>query len=188
MGQWKEISLSLKLFFNNFFRTHHQVWDTAKAARLEQNNQTCQCNTFLHRKPMRNVMQKCVLCERPLTQHEKQNRSRMERQTLRGWIWIGWGRQVEAYRLHGLEWSCVNVDATVKGFGDRLKHLGLRGRGGGLLRRQGHGDLGCISYITHISKPKCTQSICETTAVCAVTCRGSMASVCGRGSELWGGW
>lgn len=95
-----------------------------------------------------NVMQKCVLCEWLLLQHDKQNISRMERQTLRGW-----GRQVEAYRLHGLEWSCVNVDAAVKWFGDRLKHLGLRGRGGGLLRRQGHGDLGCISYITHISKP-----------------------------------
>lgn len=134
------------------------------------------------------VMQKCVLCKWPLTQHGKQHRSRMERQTLRGWVWRGWGRQVEAYRLHGLEWSCVNVDATVKGFGDRLKHLGLRGRGGGLLRRQGHGDLGCISYITHISKPLCTHSICETTAVYAVTCRGSMVSVCGRGSELWGGW
>lgn len=54
--------------------------------------------------------------------------------------WRNWSVHIE-YRLHGLEWSCVNVDATVKGFGDRLKHLGLRGRGGGLLRRQGHGDL-----------------------------------------------
>lgn len=42
-----------------------------------------------------------------------------------------------SYRLHGLEWCSVNVDATVQGFGDRLKGLGLGRRGGGLVRRQG---------------------------------------------------
>lgn len=46
-----------------------------------------------------------------------------------------------SYRLHGLEWCGVDVDATVQGFRDGLKGLGLRRRGGGLLRRQGHGHL-----------------------------------------------
>lgn len=90
---------------------------------------------------------------------------------------------MEAYRLHGLEWSCVNVDAAVKGFGDRLKHLGLRGRGGGLLRRQGHGDLGCV-YSTSLTYPSQTVRICKATTIRTVTWRGSMESVCGRGSEV----
>lgn len=30
-----------------------------------------------------------------------------------------------SYRLHGLEWCSVDVDATVQGFGHRLKGLGL---------------------------------------------------------------
>lgn len=74
-------------------------------------------------------------------------------------------KEAKPYCLHGLEWCCVDIDATtVRSFGNRLEHRRLWGcrencrgwrllrqRHGGLLSREGtiHITLKTVSKISH---------------------------------------